>query len=113
GEERTLELADRKAADAAPLEAAEPDRRQRSLRFAAHRRRDAAAPADASPEAEQHGIEDGDGEIAVHLDLLRQIGDVARRRQNDLAFDRAQQPDDGLEESALAGAVRTDDRRQR
>ena len=69
-----------------------------------------AEAAEARPAAEQHRVEYRDRERTVDLGLLRQVGD-ALGRAFDAAFDVRRQPEQRLQERALARAVGPDDGR--
>ena len=115
GEERALELPGGEAADRALLEAVESDRLQGLARGRAHGRTDAAEDADPAPMAELDHVEHRDRKAAIDVGLLRQVGDLGApdRTELDPPGERPQQPDDGLQQRGLAGAVGADDGRQR
>ena len=110
GEQHALELADRERVDRPALEARKPDRLDGVLCVVEVDRLGGAEAAEARPAAEQHRVEHGDREGAVDLGLLRQVGD-APGRAFDAAFDVRRQPEQRLQERALARAVGPDDGR--
>ncbi len=109
-EQHALELADRQRVDRSALEARESDRINGMLRVVQVGRLGRPEAAEARPAAEQDGVEHRDREGAVDLGLLRQVGD-ALGRALDATFDPRREAEQGLEQCALAGAVRADDRR--
>ncbi|GMA77443.1 hypothetical protein GCM10025880_38600 [Methylorubrum aminovorans] len=79
GEQRPLELPAGEGADRPVLEAGEPDRRERvdQVRALAG---EAAPRTERAPQAHRHEVEDAQGEAAVDLGGLRQVGDGAGPR---------------------------------
>jgi len=69
---------------------------------------DGAEETDLAPEPERDGVDDGDGEAAVDLRELRQIGDVAGGTV-DAAFARNDEARNRFQQRRLARAVRAHD----
>ena len=91
---------------------ADSGERAGDLRFA--RGIEPAPGADLAPQPHRHAVEHRDGEAAIDVDLLRQVGDVGLGQpvEIDTAAERLELAHDALEQRRFAGAVGSDDGEQ-
>jgi hypothetical protein len=113
-EQHALELSARESANTAVAQVLQAERGER---FKDRKVAPAVQPAPSSdlvPETHGNGVEHRDGEAAVDVDLLRQVGDVAPLQpiEAKAARQRLELPDNALEQGRLACAVRPDEREQ-
>jgi hypothetical protein len=113
-EQDALELSSRKRADAPIAKVLQAKHAERPLHGLAALAIEPAPGANVVPKPHGHGIEHGNRERPVDVDLLGEIGDVASLEPNKAegTRKRLELPDDAPEQSGFAGAIRPDQREQ-
>src|SRR6185312_8849081 len=113
-EQHALELAARQRANRTMSEILQTDRGERTGHLCVARGVKAAPGTDLAPQPHGHAVEHRDGEAAIDVDLLRQVGDAGLGQPVaiDPAAERLELAHDALEQCRFAGAVGSDDSEQ-